>query len=191
VLANGLIERTPQAHVTLSRNAGGLTARVDPANVADDAVVRYVAWQGKAPRKQATLTRVAPGVFHTPDQIPATGEWKSLLLIYGGRTLLAAPVYEPADSGIPVKEVPARPRVTRELDKTRTVLQRERKAGVPTWLWTSASLVVLVLSLAFLALLGWGVDRFARASSSTARTSPSPRTNRFAEPRSLRSPAGT
>src|SRR5689334_18895994 len=191
VVANGLIERTPQGRVTLTRSASGLTARVDPANVADGAAaVRYVAWQGKAPRQEGTLTRVAPGVFHTSDRIPVTGEWKSLLLIYGGRTLVAAPIYEPADSAIPVKEIPARPRVTRELDKTRTVLQRERKAGVPTWLWTTASLVVLVLSLAFLPLLAWGVDRFARASSSTGRTSPSPRTNRFAEPRSLRSPAG-
>jgi hypothetical protein len=192
VLANGLTEHTPQARVTLVRDANGLTARVDPANVADDAAaVRYVAWQGKAPRKQGTLTRIAPGVFRTPDAIPTTGEWKSLLLIYGGRTLVAAPIYEPADSAIPVREVPARAQVTRPLEKTRIVLQRERKAGVPTWLWTSASLVVLVLSLAFLGLLGWGVDRFARASSSTARTSPSPRTSRFAGARSLRSSAGT
>jgi hypothetical protein len=192
VVANGLIEHTPSARVTLIRDGNGLTARVDPAKLGDDAAaVRYVAWQGKAPRREGTLTRVAPGEYRTPDDIPTTGDWKSLLLIYGGRTLVAAPIYEPADSAIPVKEVPARPQVTRELDKTRTVLQRERKAGVPTWLWTSASLVVLVLSLAFLSLLAWGVDRFARASSSTARTSPSPRTNRFAEPRSLRSPAGT
>jgi hypothetical protein len=191
VIANGLIEHTPDARVTLIRDASGLTARVEPASVTGNAIVRYVAWQGKAPRQENTLTRVAPGVFHTPDQLPTTGDWKSLLLVYGGRTLVAAPIYEPADSGIPVKEVPARPQVTRPLEKTRTVLQRERKAGVPTWLWTSASLVVLVLSLAFLGLLGWGVDRFARASSSTARTSPSPRTSRFARPRWRRSPAGT
>jgi hypothetical protein len=192
VVANGLVERMPEARVTLTRDADGLTARVDPAPVADAAAaVRYVAWQGKAPRKQGTLTRVAPGVFHTRDEIPAAGEWKSLLLIYGGRTLVAAPIYEPADSAIPVPEVAAHAQVTRPLGKTRTVLQRERKAGVPTWLWTSASLVVLVLSLAFLTLLAWGVDRFARASSSTARTSPSPHTSRFARARSLRSTAGT
>src|SRR3954447_14568964 len=192
VLANGLIERTPQGRVTLIRDGSGVTARVRPASLADDAAaVRYVAWQGKAPRKEGTLTRVAPGVFRTRDEIPTTGEWKSLLLIYGGRTLVAAPIYEPADSAIPVREIPARAHVTRPLAKTRTVLQRERKAGVPTWLWTSASLVVLVLSLAFLTLLAWGVDRFARASSSTARTSPSPHRSRCARARSLRWPAGT
>src|SRR3954468_7750586 len=57
VVANGLIERTPAARVTLTRSSQGLTARVDPAAVADDAAaVRYVAWQGKAPRMQGTLT---------------------------------------------------------------------------------------------------------------------------------------
>ena len=157
VVANGLVERAPAARVTLTRGASGLTAHVQPAALADDAAaVRYVAWQGKGPRREGTLTRVAPGVYRTPDAIPVTGDWKSLLLIYSGRALVAAPVYEPADDAIPVPEVPARAQVTRPLEKTRTVLQRERKAGVPTWLWTSASLVVLVLSLAFLGLLGLG-----------------------------------
>ncbi len=192
VVANGLVERAPAARVTLTRGASGLTAHVQPAALADDAAaVRYVAWQGKGPRREGTLTRVAPGVYRTPDAIPVTGDWKSLLLIYSGRALVAAPVYEPADDAIPVPEVPARAQVTRPLEKTRTVLQRERKAGVPTWLWTSASLVVLVLSLAFLGLLGWGVDRFATGSSSTARTSPSRRRFPSGAARWPRSPAGT
>jgi hypothetical protein len=192
VVANGLIERTPAARVAMTRDATGLTVRVDPPALTDDAAaVRYVAWQGKAPRQEGALTRVAPGVFHTRDRIPVTGDWKSLVLVYSGRALVAAPIYEPADAGIPVAEVPARTHVTRPLEKTRTVLQRERKAGVPTWLWTSASLVVLVLGLGFLTLLGWGVDRFARESSSRARTSPSPRRSRFATVRWRRSTAGT
>jgi hypothetical protein len=153
--------------------------------------VRYVAWQGGPPRREGTLARVAPGVYRTRDAIPVTGDWKSLVLIDSGRALVAAPIYEPADAAIPVREVPARAQVTRPLEKTRELLQRERRADVPTWLWTSASLVVLVLGLAFLTLLGWGVERFARGSSSTARTSPSPRTPRFAGRPSPRSPAGT
>ncbi len=192
VVANGLVERSPAARVTLTRDASGLTARVQPAELADDAAaVRYVAWQGKAARREGNLTRVVPGVYRTRDAIPVTGEWKSLLLVYSGRALVAAPVYEPADAAIPVREVPARAQVTRPLEKTRTVLQRERQAGVPTWLWTSASLVVLVLSLGFLTLLAWGVERFATASSSTARTSPSRRRFPSGAARQPRSPAGT
>jgi hypothetical protein len=193
VLANGLVERTPpNAYATLARGPGGMTVTVSPASLADDAnSVRYVAWQGGPPRRVGTLARVAPGVYRTRDAIPATGGWKSLVLIDSGRALVAAPVYEPADSAIPVREVPARAQVTRPLEKTRTLLQRERRADVPTWLWTSASLVVLVLGLAFLTLLGWGVERFATGSSSTARTSPSPSRHRFSARPSPRSPAGT
>ncbi|WP_051323691.1 hypothetical protein [Candidatus Solirubrobacter pratensis] len=193
VIADGLVEHTPAgARATIVRDGAGMTVRVEPAALADDAAsVRYVAWQGGPPRREATLRRLAPGVYRTGDAVPARGDWKSLVLIDSGRALVAAPVYEPADSAIPVREVPARARVTRPLEKTRDLLQRERRPDVPAWLWTSASLVVLVLGLGFLGLLGWGVDRFARGSSSTARTSPSPRRRRFAAHPSHRSPAGT
>jgi hypothetical protein len=193
VLANGLVERTPRgAQATIARSSTGMTVTVSPAKLADDAAsVRYVAWQGGPPRREGTLERVAPGVYRTRDRVPVTGDWKSLVLIDSGRALVAAPVYEPADAAIPVGEVPARPQVTRPLEKARDLLQRERKAGVPTWLWTSASLVVLALGLGFLTLLGWGVERFATDSSSTARTSPRPNRPRCAARPSTRSPAGT
>jgi hypothetical protein len=69
-----------------------------------------------------------------------------------------------------VPEVPAAEQATRPLEKTRDLLQRERRHGVPTWLWTGASLLVLVLGLLFVTVLGWGVERFAatRATLSTA-----------------------
>ncbi len=170
VLANGLIERDPAgARVTIARGAAGMSVRVTPAALADDAAtVRYVAWQGGPPRREGTLRRVAPGVYRTSDRLPVSGDWKSLILIDSGRALVAAPVYEPADSAIPVPAVPARAEVTRPLEKTRVVLQRERKHGVPTWLWTAASLVVLALGLAFVSLLAWGVERAATGSLSRA-----------------------
>lgn len=166
VLANGLVERTPAgARATISRDAAGMTVRVEPPALADGAAsVRYVAWQGGPPRREGTLERVRGGVYRTRDRVPASGRWKSLVLIDSGRSLVAAPVYEPADRAIPVGAVPARSRVTRPLEKTRDLLQRERRRGVPSWLWTSASLAVLVLGLGFLALLGWGVERFATRS---------------------------
>jgi hypothetical protein len=177
VLANGLVERTPAgARATIARGDAGMTVRIDPPALADaDASVRYVAWQGGPPRREGTLERVGPGMFRTPDDVPASGDWKSLVLIDSGRALVAAPIYAPADAAIPVREVPARARVTRPLSKTRDLLQRERRAGVPAWLWTSASLLVLGLGLAFLALLGWGVDRFARSQAKYCVGSRSPR----------------
>src|SRR5262249_61053253 len=96
----------------------GLTVTLHPASL-QGGHVRLVAWQGHAPRIQAALKRVGPGVYHTSVEPPTHGTWKSLILLDKGRTLLAAPIYEPADSAIPVKLVPARPQVTRPLEKTR------------------------------------------------------------------------
>jgi hypothetical protein len=193
VIANGLVEHTPSgASAQIARDASGMTVRVTPAKLADDAnTVRYVAWQGGLPRREGDLRQVAPGVFHTSDRLPVTGKWKSLVLIDSGRSLLAAPVYEPADAAIPVPEVPARAQVTRPLEKTRDLLQRERRHGAPTWLWSAASLTVLALGLVFLAILWWGVERLATESSSTASASRWPSSSRFARRRWRRSPAGT
>jgi hypothetical protein len=170
VMADGLVERTPShATATIARDGGGMTVRVDPPALADDAAsVRYVAWQGGPPRRAGSLERVAPGVYRTSHDVPAHGDWKSLILIDSGRALVAAPVYEPADAAIPVPAVPARAQVTRPLEATRRVLQRERRHDVPTWLWTASSLAVLALGLAFLSLLAWGVERVSMASLSRA-----------------------
>jgi hypothetical protein len=193
VVANGLVERDPAgARVAIARDAHGMTVRVTPAALGDDAdSVRYVAWQGRAPLREGDLRQIAPGVFHTSARLPATGRWKSLILVDSGRALVAAPVYEPEDSAIPVPQIPARAHVTRPLEKTRVVLQRERKHGVPTWLWTAASLTVLVLGLVFIGILAWGVERLATGSSSTGSASPWPRSFRFAGRPWRRSPAGT
>ena len=45
------------------------------------------------------------------------------------------------------------------------LLQRERKDDIPGWLWTAACLVVLALSLMFMASLAWGVARVARTGN--------------------------
>ena len=42
------------------------------------------------------------------------------------------------------------------------LLQREQKQGVPGWLTTVAPLCVLVLALAFLSTLAWGLGRIGR-----------------------------
>ena len=55
-------------------------------------------------------------------------------------------------------------------DEELQVLQRERKPGVPLWLWTVAGGVVLALAIAFLYALSWGVARLARATGATPRS---------------------
>jgi hypothetical protein len=169
--AFGLADRTPQggsAQVTLTGVKPApdrevvATVRFSPANVAEGASwVREIAWQGGG-LVGAELERIGEGVYRTPEPLPVHGKWKSALRIENGHTLLGVPIYAPADSAIPAPGVAAPPRFTRPLENDRRLLQRERKRDIPGWLFSAASLAVLVLGLGFLTLLSVAVGRYAR-----------------------------
>jgi hypothetical protein len=112
--------------------------------------------------------------------VPLGGEWKAMVRLQAGRRLMSAPIFLPADPAIPVPRVPAEPAMTRPLQPDHQVLQRERKADTPVWLWTAAGGVVLAISLAFLAALSWGVGRLSRAIAAPAAAPPPRRARRFA-----------
>jgi hypothetical protein len=76
-------------------------------------------------------------------------------------------VYMAADPAIPAAEIPATARFTRPLQRDTEVLQRERDFDAPTWLWGSASALVVALYLSLLAALSWGVGRIGRTGSAT------------------------
>jgi hypothetical protein len=169
--AFGLADRTPKgasAQVTLTEVKPAperevlATVRFSPADVADGASwVREISWQGGG-LVGAPLERISPGVYRTPEPLPVHGEWKAALRIQNGHTLLGVPIYAPADPAIPDPGVTAPASFTRPLEADRKLLQRERKDDVPGWLWLGASLTVLALGLAFLALLSMGIARYAR-----------------------------
>jgi hypothetical protein len=169
--AFGLADRTPtgaSAQITLTEVKPApqrevlATVRFSPADVTDGASwVREIAWQGGG-LVGAPLERIGDGVYRTPEPLPVYGKWKSALRIENGHTLLGVPIYAPADAAIPLPAVPALASFTRPLENDRQLLQRERKRDVPGWLWNGASLTVLLLALAFLALLSVGIARYAR-----------------------------
>ena len=175
VVANGLVLRDPppgaRASVTLRQVSPApdrevlATVRLTPRDLADGATyVRAIAWQGHARRVGFPLRRVAEGVYRTPQPLPVHGEWKSGLRILAGRRMLGVSFYAPADAAIPAAEVPALSRFTRAVQPEGEILQRERKRGVPGWLWTAAALAVLALMVPLFVLLAWGVARLARSS---------------------------
>ena len=82
--------------------------------------------------------------------------------VHAGSAVLGAPVYMPADPAIPAAEIPAAPHFSRPLQRDTEVLQRERDFDIPTWLWGSATVLVLALYLSLLAVLSWGVGRIGR-----------------------------
>jgi hypothetical protein len=168
-VANGLITTEPRGgsvSVALTPAGGGeahATVRVEPASMAGDpSWLTVTAWQGGGLVVEE-LERIGDGVFRTSSPVPVSGDWKSMVRLHEGRSILGSPIYLPADPGIPAPEVAAAPRFERPLVPDRDLLQRELKDDVPGWLWGVASSAVLACWLIFLTALAWGVARVGRA----------------------------
>jgi hypothetical protein len=148
------------------------TVTLSPRDAADGAAwVTVTSWQDGG-LKVDRLARVREGVYRFRSPAPAYGDWKTILRVQNGRTIMAVPVYLPNDPAIPVKGVPASAHVTRAFVADHELMQRERKGDIPGWLWTAACLVVLVLALIFMASLAWGVARVARGDEAPPAARP-------------------
>ena len=145
------------------------TVKLTPRDTADDAAwVTVTSWQDGG-MKVDRLERVSQGVYRFRTPAPVYGDWKTVLRVQNGRTIMGIPIYMPADAAIPgAKLVPATASFTRTFVSDHELLQRERKDDIPGWLWTAACLVVLALSLIFMASLAWGVARVARTGDDGA-----------------------
>lgn len=170
--ANGLIATVPDdAEATVALTPAGegpagdgwadAEVTLDPSLADDPAWVQITSWQGGG-LVVNRLEETGPGQYRTTEPVPVTGTWKTLLRVHDGRTLTASPIYLPADDAIDAEEVPAEATSTRAFVPEIELLQRERDLGAPAWLWTLSSLVVLVLSLALVVALAWGVGRLSR-----------------------------
>jgi hypothetical protein len=154
------------------------TVRLDPPDAADDALwFNVTSWQGGGHRAQIhTLDRVGTGTYRIPDPIHVDGTWKATLRLHKGRELAGLPIYLPADPAIPVAEVPVRSQMTRPFVLDHENLQREQKPDVPGWLTLAAYLGVGGISMALIAIVGWGLARLGRLGGGPppASTAPSP-----------------
>lgn len=139
--------------------------RVTPVDlISDDPEwVSMLSWQGGLDNERGlivdSLEQLGPGHYRTTRPIPVWGTWKTLVRVQDGRTMAAVPVFLPADPGIGATELPAEASTTRDFTAEISVLQRERNLDVPSWLFTAASLVVLLCSLILIAALSWGAGR--------------------------------
>jgi hypothetical protein len=117
---------------------------------------------------------VGDGRYRTTQPVPLSGNWKTLVRLQDGRTLTAVPLYLSADAAIGKPELPAPAQVTRDAVNEKLIMQRELKEGVPSWLWNTASAVVLVCAVLLVLTLGWGVSRVSRASRPPSRRATAP-----------------
>src|SRR4051812_44052779 len=153
--------RYVQAHITL-----------DPRTAADQKKwLTVTAWQGGG-LVVDRLKRVRRGSYDTTKPIPVNGDWKALLRLHRGNSLLGTPIYLPNDPAIPAKEVPARADMTRPLVSDHKILQRESKSAsgiLPKFAYGAVLAVALVLC----ALMAWGLGRLARdGDASTSAPEP-------------------
>jgi hypothetical protein len=140
------------------------TVRLEPRQAADDAKwLTALAWQGgKGTRLHLDhLERTGPGTYRTTEPVPIDGSWKSEIRLQTGNSLLAAPVYLPADPAIPVGGVPAKPSFDRAFVSDHELLQREKKDDVPGYLAPLGYGVVGLIVLTLIGALGWALARLA------------------------------
>jgi len=183
LLLNTTVPARAHATVTLAdvrsgphREVQATVSFVPPAIARHADWLTALAWQGRGRLVLRPLRRISDGVYRSTEPVPVFGRWKTMIRLQTGQTMASVPVYLPADAAIPVPGVSASQRFTRGFTADRTLLQRERKRGVPPWVWMTASMVVLGLFVILLALIGWGLARLA------ARCDPT------STPRALRAP---
>lgn len=186
--ANGLMIQVPDsARATVElRDApeqGGRMVyadiRITPADLVgtDPEWIQILAWQGGVGRDSPgqglvvdQLRRAGEGHYVSTNPVPVHGTWKTILRVQDGRTLTALPIFMAADPGIGAAEIPALDSFTRPFVSEITVLQRERSFDHPGWLFTAASLVVLVCSLILIGALSWGAARINDRYTHGSRT---------------------
>lgn len=135
--------------------------------------VSILAWQGGLGNDRGLvidrLEQVGPGHYRSTRPIPVWGTWKTLLRVQDGTTMAGVPIFLAADPGIGAQEVPAEAGISRDFVPEITILQRERNFDHPTWLFTAASIVVLICTLILIAALTWGAGRINGSEPQPAR----------------------
>ncbi len=171
LVANGLMTTQPSgfgARVDLTDVKGGpgrevsAQVRIHPAGAAADAKwLNVTSWQGGG-LVVDQLKSLGGGRYRTTVPIPVHGDWKATLRMQTGRSVLGLPIYFPSDPAIPAPAVRAPAHFERTFVKDKTLLQREQKKGVPSWLKTVAPLVVLAIAVSLIFALAFGLARLGR-----------------------------
>ena len=139
------------------------TVRLEPRDAADGAEwLTVTAWQGDG-LVVDRLRSIGAGTYRTTKPIPVNANWKAMVRLHRGRSLIAMPIFFPRDPAIPAPEVPASTRFERPFVADHEALQREQRPA-SGWLTSAAYAVVVTIALSLLALLAWGLHRLSTAA---------------------------
>lgn len=160
------------ARFTLDKSVGddkaNMRVALQPPDVAEDAeLFNITAWQGDGSVVQEPR-RVAAGVYEFEDPIPAGGDWKTLLRMQKGASLMAVPVYLPKDAAIPAPEVPAPSNFERQFISDKEIVLREAK-DVSEGLIYAGSAAIGAIAILWVLVIGWGLMRLGGLAPRTRR----------------------
>jgi hypothetical protein len=142
------------ARMEITRAEGGVHVRaeLDPPHAARDARwFQAIAWQGGGFVSSDMVPTGEPGVYRTSEPVPASGDWKAMLRLQRGASMVAVPIWLPADPEIGAPEVPAVDRTARFETEGRYLL-REQRPG-PPWLALAVYVVLAGIATAWVAAL--------------------------------------
>lgn len=100
----------------------------DPALLEGADWFQAFAWQGGGFIKEP-MRFVGDGTWRTPEPIPITGEWKSMLRIADGSSMRAAPIRFNHDRFVDAPPIPARSRANFAFQREQRYLMREYRGG--------------------------------------------------------------
>lgn len=134
------------------------TMVLEPRDVAEGAEwFNITAWQGGGSIVD-NLEEMGPGRYRTTTPIPVHGEWKALVRLQRGRSIMAVPIFLPRDDAIPAPEVPADDTFTRDLMSDKKIVLREAKEVTATVTY-AASALLIAIATGWILLLGWALHR--------------------------------
>ena len=144
---------------------GQLEVQLDPPRTANDSEWLVLsAWQGGGSVVEE-MESMGEGRYVAPDPIPLSGDWKTLIRLHDGNALAAIPVYLPEDPAIPAEGVePPAPGEKRPFSSDKKLLLREAKE-VDQTLTTTASSILALIVVAWIAAIAWGLKRTYTARS--------------------------
>lgn len=119
--------------------------------------LNVTSWQGGG----SVVSRLEPagdGLYETETAVPITGQWKTLIRLHKGDSIVALPIYMPEDPAISAPEVPADASFTRAFVQDKELLLREALES-PSWLSWSANAILLLIVGSWMGALGWGLRR--------------------------------
>ena len=166
------LDATAAIEVTKRGDEAHLRVTVTPASAATDARwFQTIAWQGAGFVSSQMEPTGKPGVYETSDPVPVTGNWKTMLRLHKGASMVAIPVWMPADAEIDANEVPAVDKTAPFLTESRFLLREQNGVEGPSWLALAIYLVLAGIAAAWILALvaaGRSITRSARSALAPA-----------------------